>query len=217
MKYFLCIDGEGRGPYDEDQIREMLGRGAIPTVTLTLEENGSGEWSSTYLPGLIGPAKPQPVTPAPYYILKGEETKGPYTIGQLRGMWNTGTITGNTQHCQEGNSAWQPLNAILHQLEPPTAPASPVPQPSVVVLTARKSRGVYIILGLFLGTLGIHNFYAGYHGKGAMMLIITLLSLVLALLSVEPAWLLIGSIITGLGALLEICFVTEDANGDRMT
>jgi hypothetical protein len=66
-----------------------------------------------------------------------------------------------------------------------------------------KSRGVYIILGLFLGLLGIHNFYAGYHGRGAIQLILTLT--------------LIGAIITALWSLIELLTVVEDASGVRMT
>lgn len=34
-----------------------------------------------------------------------------------------------------------------------------------------KSRLAYILLGLFLGGLGVHNFYAGYNGKGIAQLL----------------------------------------------
>jgi TM2 domain-containing membrane protein YozV len=78
--------------------------------------------------------------------------------------------------------------------------------PSVSVVKSAKSRGVYIILGLFLGCLGIHNFYAGYHGRGAAQLIITLLL----------GWVIIGLVITALWALIEICTITCDAAGDPL-
>ena len=64
-----------------------------------------------------------------------------------------------------------------------------------------KSRGTFIILGLVFGCLGFHNFYAGYYGKGAAQLIITLVL----------GWVWIGIIITGLWALIEIITITEDA------
>ncbi len=86
------------------------------------------------------------------------------------------------------------------------ARSSPAFQTGTVVKLA-KSRGVYIILGLFFGCLGIHNFYAGYYGKGALQLIITL----------ALGWLIIGLVITGLWALIEICTVTVTADGDKMT
>ncbi len=80
-------------------------------------------------------------------------------------------------------------------------------QQNVVVVRSAKSRGVYIILGVLLGLLGIHNFYAGYYGRGAAQLIITILL----------GWFYVGLVITGLWALVEVCTVTNDANGDRMT
>ncbi len=39
-----------------------------------------------------------------------------------------------------------------------------------------KSRIAYVLLGLFLGNLGIHNFYAGYTNKGIIQLLLTLVS-----------------------------------------
>ena len=57
-----------------------------------------------------------------YYILQDDETKGPYTMGQLRAMWNAGQLTAETLHCQEGDSEWRPLTAILDELEPPPMP-----------------------------------------------------------------------------------------------
>lgn len=67
--------------------------------------------------------------------------------------------------------------------------------------TAAKSRVSYVILALLLGALGIHNFYAGYTGKGIAQLCITLISFgVLAFVS--AIW-----------ALIEAITVTQDASG----
>jgi hypothetical protein len=57
-----------------------------------------------------------------YYILEGDEIKGPYTVGQLRSMWNTGAITVNTLYAAEGYPQWLPMVNLLPQLEPPAAP-----------------------------------------------------------------------------------------------
>jgi TM2 domain-containing membrane protein YozV len=76
----------------------------------------------------------------------------------------------------------------------------------VVFVQARKSRGVFIVLGLFFGCLGIHNFYAGYYAKGALQVAIT----------VVLGWLIIGLVITGIWALIEIITVTADADGHGM-
>ena len=66
------------------------------------------------------------------------------------------------------------------------------------VVAARKSRIGYILLGLFLGGYGIHNFYAGYSQKAVMQLILGLVSCCL---------------ISGIWALIDIFTVTCDADG----
>ena len=50
--------------------------------------------------------------------------------------------------------------------------SAPAP-PQVIYVTSGKSRAAYIILGLFFGGMGIHDFYAGYAGKGLMKIIIS--------------------------------------------
>jgi len=70
-----------------------------------------------------------------------------------------------------------------------------------------KTRWVFILLGFFLGGLGIHNFYAGYTGKGITQLMITLFL---------SWWLIIPIFIIGIWVLIEICTVDKDANGNIM-
>jgi TM2 domain-containing membrane protein YozV len=74
------------------------------------------------------------------------------------------------------------------------------------MMRSTKSRGTYIVLGLFLGCFGIHNFYAGYSGRGVAQLLIT----------VFLGWIVVGFFITGLWALIEIVTVSTDAQGLRM-
>jgi hypothetical protein len=64
-----------------------------------------------------------------YYILQNDETKGPFTIGQLRTMWNSGAITAETLYCQEGFADWLPLRAIIREIEPPATPPPVLPTP----------------------------------------------------------------------------------------
>ncbi len=64
-----------------------------------------------------------------------------------------------------------------------------------------KSRLAYILLALFLGTLGIHNFYAGYTGRGIAQLLLTLLSLGFL------------SLFVFIWVIVEICTVDKDAKG----
>ena len=85
-------------------------------------------------------------------------------------------------------------------MRPPPLPASPVN------IRIEKSRGVYIILGLLLGLLGIHNFYAGYYGRGAAQLAITVLT----------GW-LGGFVITAIWVIIELFVVDIDATGTPMS
>ena len=45
MKYFLWINEKNAGPYDEQQIRDMIKVGEITELTLGHAADGSGEWS----------------------------------------------------------------------------------------------------------------------------------------------------------------------------
>lgn len=69
-----------------------------------------------------------------------------------------------------------------------------------------KNRGTYIILGVLLGLLGIHNFYAGYYGRGAVQLAITVLL----------GWFVVGLGITGIWVLMDLFTVTEDSKGNLL-
>lgn len=101
------------------------------------------------------------------------------------------------KHCGEY------LTSALREARRPAAPAPASPQ---MVRTA-KSRGVYIILGLFLGGLfGIHNFYAGRYGAAVAQLLIILIL----------GWFIIGIVINVLWVLIELCTVTTDGNGNPM-
>lgn len=66
---------------------------------------------------------------------------------------------------------------------------------------APKSRLAYILLAIFLGSLGVHNFYAGYTKKGVIQLLITVISFGFL------------SLISWIWAIVDIITVNQDANG----
>ncbi|MBI4325966.1 MAG: NINE protein [Chloroflexi bacterium] len=70
-----------------------------------------------------------------------------------------------------------------------------------------RKRMVFALLGLFLGFLGAHNFYAGYLVKGVTQLALT----------VCASWLGFGWILTWLWAFCEIILVHTDKKGVLMT
>ena len=67
------------------------------------------------------------------------------------------------------------------------------------------SRVTFVLLGIFLGSFGVHNFYAGYTKRGAIQLALTCLS-VFSLATVIWLW-----------ALVEVCVVSRDAEDRPMS
>jgi TM2 domain-containing membrane protein YozV len=65
----------------------------------------------------------------------------------------------------------------------------------------RKSRVVFVLLAVFLGAFGGHNFYAGYAKKGTIQICITLFTC------------FYGSFVSWIWAIVEACTVTHDDDG----
>lgn len=76
-------------------------------------------------------------------------------------------------------------------------------QPAAIVpaYIPRRSRLTYILLGLFLGAFGGHNFYAGYIKRAVLQLLLTVLTC------------FFGAIISWIWAIAEICIVNQDDDG----
>lgn len=66
-----------------------------------------------------------------------------------------------------------------------------------------RSRVTFVLLGVFLGIFGMHNFYAGYNKKGAIQLALTVLSC------------FYGAVISWIWAIVEICVINKDAEGEQ--
>lgn len=89
----------------------------------------------------------------------------------------------------------------VRQTYGPTSPVHPSPVQHEAGQDSAKSLIAYILLGVFLGCLGAHNFYAGYTGKATAQLLITILSCGVAF------W------IPLIWAWYEISTVNQDAKG----
>jgi TM2 domain-containing membrane protein YozV len=66
----------------------------------------------------------------------------------------------------------------------------------------RKSRVVFVLLAVFFGAFGGHNFYAGYTKKGVIQACITAFSC------------FFGSLISWVWAIVEACTIEQDSNGN---
>lgn len=67
--------------------------------------------------------------------------------------------------------------------------------------SSRKNRVVFVLLAVFFGALGVHNFYAGYTRKAAIQLCITIFTCSL------------GGFISWIWAIVEACTVNQDEFG----
>ena len=91
----------------------------------------------------------------------------------------------------------------------PAAPAAPrLSANGALLVKPQKSRGIYIILGVLLGGLGLHNFYAGHLGRGAGQLVLTILAVVL--------WLPLAAVAMAVWVIAELCLETTDGAGDPL-
>jgi TM2 domain-containing membrane protein YozV len=77
---------------------------------------------------------------------------------------------------------------------------------SIGIPGVSKSRMAYILLGLFLGGFGIHNFYAGRIGCAVTQLLITCFLF----------WLIVPIFIVWVWVLIEICTVRIDGKGNAL-
>lgn len=66
-----------------------------------------------------------------------------------------------------------------------------------------KTRVLFVLLGIFLGAFGAHNFYAGYIQKGAVQLCLTLLTC------------FYGAAVSWPWAIIEVCVINKDAEGNQ--
>jgi len=125
-------------------------------------------------------------------------------------MWQAGTVNAQTPHMQAGWTEWQPLGWIEQDLAPAAAPnytLAPHPYMLMRSMQPPKSRLAYILLALFLGGFGIHNFYAGRTTQGVVQL----------LLAIFTGWLVIPLLALGIWIIVEICTVDTDASGTKMS
>ena len=78
-----------------------------------------------------------------------------------------------------------------------------VPAPYAPVTRQPRSRAVYVVLAIFLGGLGIHNFYAARNGTGVAQLLIMLFGF----------WLILPIFIVWIWVIIEAIAVTTDGYG----
>ncbi len=150
---------------------------------------------------------PPPAVPAPTYML--------FPVGEAA------TATAAAPFAGAGTLPPSPAFGSTSVPPPPPPPGAPAMMPPPPAqwqqtparqLTAAelynnaakpKDRVTFILLGVFLGMFGAHNFYAGYHKKAAFQLCITLLTC------------FYGTPVSWIWAIVEICVIKADADGNQ--
>ena len=140
-----------------------------------------------------------------YFLDLNGKQAGPYTVSQLRLMLRTGQATTGTLYWADGLTEWLPLSTISDELDKPDSSRAFVGQVASIP-ESHCSRGIYIILGLFLGLLGVHNFYTGRYGVAACQLALNLLLF----------WTIFVPVGVAVWVLVELFTVTTDGKGRKL-
>jgi TM2 domain-containing membrane protein YozV len=141
-----------------------------------------------------------------YYEQNGNRI-GPVDEATMRSLIADRTISIDTLVWTNGMANWTPLQQTQLAAGLPVPPpmfGNPAP---AYQNSQAKDRVAYILLALFLGGLGIHNFYAGYNKTGLIQLLLVL----------PGAFITCGisALVVSIWAIVEACTVTQDANGVR--
>jgi TM2 domain-containing membrane protein YozV len=172
------VFGCKRAPADDPKLQ--VSQSELSAVTIPVQQYAPMQYAS------VAP-QPTPVVqqPAPVQGYQPSRYSGPLGLSQA-------AATAPAQDAAAIPVAAQPIPAAY-------------PYAHSVSGTTYKSRTTYIVLGIFLGALGIHNFYAGYTGRAAGQLCLTVLTLGI-LIPVSWIW-----------AIVEICIVEKDSTGLRFS
>jgi TM2 domain-containing membrane protein YozV len=161
-----------------------------------------------------------------WYYEEGGRQAGPISHAAMAEAIQGRRLPPGSRVWRAGLAGWQPWEALpeLAALAPPPPAGAPPPlsaPPPPLATSAQapgqgpgwgapppgpgggppKQRLVYILLALFLGFLGVHNFYAGYTGRAVAQLLISLL----------VGWLVVPLAAVGIWIIVEIVTVTRDA------
>jgi GYF domain 2 len=125
-----------------------------------------------------------------FYILQGEEKKGPYSLGQLRAMWNSGALTMQTRYCEEGSDEWNAMSSLQHELEPQDISRSPA-RPLLIETTGKKWKSAHFISILMtIGGLLVIYLASRQESKAIAMVgaAISIAGLIVAVIAKAGAW-----------------------------
>jgi hypothetical protein len=146
-----------------------------------------------------------------YIIRVRNEEQGPYSFDDLQMYEQIGEINAMTPTRLEGRDVWKDWGRIKAERQEEKERMQKYEQILGGPLSGRKKsikqRGIFIILGLLIGGIGAHNFYAGFYGRGVVQLILTILAF-----AIYP----LAAVAVGAWILIELITVSDDSEGLKM-
>lgn len=115
-----------------------------------------------------------------YYLWKNEQQVGPYTLDQLKSMWNSGTITTETMYWFEGLTEWIPLGVLVEDAiaedrrKAQTVNFATADQNQEKPIGAGESVAIILISFLLSAVaflIGLIYFFTGKRKRGAKLMI----------------------------------------------
>jgi TM2 domain-containing membrane protein YozV len=154
-----------------------------------------------------------------YLIRVNGEEQGPYSFDDLEMYERMGEIGASTEVRAQDDSAWSAW-AAAKQLELKKRErirwdnqfALPARIDTTAASRSDKSRGLFIILALLFGTLGLHNFYAGRYAVGFAQFFLTITLAPVGLIIHLPLLILV----TAVWAIMDALIQDADGTGARM-
>ena len=111
---------------------------------------------------------PPPSQEPTWYYLEGQQRLGPIPTQTMLTLIESGGITAGTMVWRQGMETWAPIGGVAEFAFAFTGPSPATQEKSQKKLVAG-------LLGILLGSLGIHKFYLGYNTEGLVMLLVSLL------------------------------------------
>lgn len=159
----------------------------------------------TELASPLRPTNPAPVVPRPTawlgsgsvlgFISRNESAQEAAAAQEFSGV----TATPPPPLLQSAGAAAPPPIPSPRGVYAPLLPAHLFPA------VPRKKRVQFVLLAVFLGMFGAHNFYAGYTKKGFIQVCFTVLTCFYA------------AVVSWVWAIVEACVIDTDADGEQLT
>jgi TM2 domain-containing membrane protein YozV len=213
----LFIRGKKTGPHDMSEVRKLLSSGEISLYDIA-EVDGSKillhNIISLQTEVVVSPPPPQPseLTRVPQVLdSDGPDNQLAKPVSRLVSKTPPPPPLqnqGNSFFCKYCGNQVIAAAVICPSCGAPTGTGvASVPMAlnmNTHGYSNQKSRLIYVLLALFLGYLGIHNFYSGHILSGVFKLLLSFLSIFTFGLTI-----LLSIIIQ----IVEMCAVTQDSSG----